>query len=265
MSYNYGNRANINEELPHRGYYSPRMYERARAGLKAHWTTFILVNLFLFLLNVFTGYYYPWHLFPLLSWGIGIAIHTSVVKIRERHPVRMDRNFLVHLAVFLIVNGYLFFINILTDSWYLWFIWPMLSWGIGLGCHYVSYRAKKRRLSGLPVSNYYVLWYPGIVCIYLALVDLFTGDGFDWFLWPSVPIMLIAYVSVDRHANAGYYRNVRRQTMPVVNHPIPDSTDVGYHRSVHASDQRPIKFCPRCGESVESDFLFCEYCGQKLR
>ncbi|MHA1887547.1 MAG: zinc-ribbon domain-containing protein, partial [Promethearchaeota archaeon] len=105
---------------------------------------------------------------------------------------------------------------------------------------------------------------PGVVCIFLAAVDLFTGNGFGWFLWPSVPIMLIAYIAVDKHANSGYYRNIRHQTMPLAN----QTTQVSYQRDYHrqnVSNQRLIKFCPRCGEPIEPDFLFCEYCGQKLR
>ena len=212
---NYYNSSN--QDLPSAGYYSPRSFERARAGLKSHWISFLTVNIFLFLINVFTGYDYPWHLFPLLSWGIGISIHSAVVKIRATYPIRADREFHVHLAVFLIINGFLFILNILSGFYYPWFIWPMFSWGIGLSCHAFAYHAKKRKMSGNPVSGYYVLWYPGVVCIFLAAVDLFTGNGFGWFLWPSVPIMLIAYIAVDKHANSGYYRNIRHQTMPLAN------------------------------------------------
>ena len=43
--------------------------------------------------------------------------------------------FLIHLAVYVIVNILLVAINLMTVSKYLWFIWVLLGWGVGLSCH----------------------------------------------------------------------------------------------------------------------------------
>ena len=55
-------------------------YERARARVQAikgfytHATAFVVVNLGLFLINLFTPG--PWWFFwPLIGWGIGLGVH----------------------------------------------------------------------------------------------------------------------------------------------------------------------------------------------
>ena len=40
--------------------------------------------------------------------------------------------FFAHLRSYLIVNAVLFVINLITGPGYLWVMWPMLGWGIGL-------------------------------------------------------------------------------------------------------------------------------------
>ena len=44
-------------------------------------------------------------------------------------------SFLIHLAVYMLVNFFLIYINLETSSAYFWFKWPMLGWGIGLFFH----------------------------------------------------------------------------------------------------------------------------------
>ncbi|WP_457559737.1 2TM domain-containing protein [Candidatus Harpocratesius sp.] len=258
MSYINNNDSNFTSRLPNRGYYSPKSYANARSSLRSHWITFLSVNSFLFLLNLLSGYEYPWHIFPLFSWGIGIGIHTAVVLIRSKYSNRSDREFYIHFAVYLIVNAFILMINLLSVSG-VWFIWPVLTWGIGLGCHAVAYNAKRRKLMGLHVSKYYSLWYPGIVCIFLAFVDLITGGDFGWFLWPTIPIMLIAYISIDHSVNKQHYREMRRESLPLVG-----SANNSNNSQQYSQSNVKIKYCPRCGEEIEPNFLFCEYCGQKL-
>ncbi len=59
-------------------------YQRARSrvdqlkGFYSHLTVFIIVNLFLFLLNFFSGGEW-WFYWPLLGWGIGIIAHALSV------------------------------------------------------------------------------------------------------------------------------------------------------------------------------------------
>ena len=54
---------------------------RRRAGLKLGWyihaSAYVLVNLFLVVLAVSRGH--DWAMYPLLGWGLGLAIHGAVV------------------------------------------------------------------------------------------------------------------------------------------------------------------------------------------
>ncbi len=45
------------------------------------------------------------------------------------------KGFYFHLVTFLIINAVLIIINLLTSPEYLWFIWPILGWGVGLVIH----------------------------------------------------------------------------------------------------------------------------------
>lgn len=46
-----------------------------RQEFKSHLITFIAVNGFLILLNLFTSPGYFWAIFPLLGWGLGLFLH----------------------------------------------------------------------------------------------------------------------------------------------------------------------------------------------
>lgn len=49
--------------------------------------------------------------------------------------VLSDPGFRVHLIIYLCVNAFLLFINLLGDANHLWFYWPLLGWGIGVAAH----------------------------------------------------------------------------------------------------------------------------------
>ena len=48
-------------------------------GFYGHLTAFISVNVFLVVINLVTGTDTLWFFYPLLGWGIGLAIHTVLV------------------------------------------------------------------------------------------------------------------------------------------------------------------------------------------
>lgn len=41
----------------------------------------------------------------------------------------------IHLAAYVAVNGFLAFVNFFTWNGYLWFVWPLFTWGIGVMIH----------------------------------------------------------------------------------------------------------------------------------
>jgi hypothetical protein len=51
--------------------------------------------------------------------------------------VAIKKDFFIHFGVYIVVNGGLFALNAITTS-FLWSLFPIIGWGIGLGCHYVN-------------------------------------------------------------------------------------------------------------------------------
>ena len=45
------------------------------------------------------------------------------------------KGFYFHLISYIVVNAILVVINLLTSPEYLWFIWPIIGWGVGLLIH----------------------------------------------------------------------------------------------------------------------------------
>jgi hypothetical protein len=53
-----------------------------RQMYKMHLALFVIINLFLFLMNIFTGGGI-WFIYPLLGWGMGITAHTLMIRQTE--------------------------------------------------------------------------------------------------------------------------------------------------------------------------------------
>jgi 2TM domain len=52
-----------------------RQRVQARIGLGLHLVTYVLVNTGLVVIWAVTGTHYPWFLWPVFGWGIGLAGH----------------------------------------------------------------------------------------------------------------------------------------------------------------------------------------------
>lgn len=57
-------------------------------------------------------------------------------KAKER--VEELKGFYIHAAMYLLVNAALVVINLVTSPEYLWFVWPLLGWGVGVGAHAIG-------------------------------------------------------------------------------------------------------------------------------
>jgi hypothetical protein len=57
--------------------------------------------------------------------------------LRRQAERRVDarRGFWSHATVFVIVNTGLAVLNLLSSPHYLWFLWPLFGWSIGLAAH----------------------------------------------------------------------------------------------------------------------------------
>ena len=53
----------------------------------------------------------------------------------------------IHLAIYAAVNALLIVINLATSTTHLWFWWPLLGWGIGLGLHALALVAIPKLIS----------------------------------------------------------------------------------------------------------------------
>ena len=54
---------------------------------------------------------------------------------RARTWVKALLGFYIHATVYGTVNAGLLLLNLLTSPGYLWFLWPLVGWGIGLAAH----------------------------------------------------------------------------------------------------------------------------------
>ena len=54
---------------------------------------------------------------------------------RARRTVDAKIGFYIHLAVYVVVNIVLVAINLTHSPQYLWFLWPLFGWGIGVFFH----------------------------------------------------------------------------------------------------------------------------------
>jgi hypothetical protein len=48
---------------------------------------------------------------------------------------KVRRGFYIHLTAYVVVNVLLIAINLATSPKYLWFVWALLGWGIGILAH----------------------------------------------------------------------------------------------------------------------------------
>lgn len=60
---------------------------------------------------------------------------TELTEKKARKRVKELKDYYGHLAVYLLVNSFLMALNLLTSPGDLWFLYPLLGWGIGLASH----------------------------------------------------------------------------------------------------------------------------------
>ena len=63
-------------------------------------------------------------------------MNTKEIKyLKAKERVEALRGFYIHLTVYVIVNLGLFIINMMMSPETLWFIWPLMGWGIAVALH----------------------------------------------------------------------------------------------------------------------------------
>lgn len=181
-----------------------------------HGVAYAMVNCLLIYINISSLWYVYnfWFLLPLFGWGIGLTIHATgnkLLKSSEKSTAEMI--FILHLVAYGIVNFFLIYINVslLWFSLYLWFLYPLILWSIGIMIHAIATKIiVDNKLSGdnltklinktLLVTN--IIYY-AVVNITLLLLgvllnpQVYTATLFSWPLaiaLHSVYIGLFDYV-----------------------------------------------------------------------
>ncbi|HUX20346.1 MAG TPA: 2TM domain-containing protein, partial [Spirochaetia bacterium] len=155
--------------LPRRTYpeYRQRVIERAHkaaGGFAGHLIPFLVVNGFLFFLNLSTGFGFPWFLFPLGGWAIGLISHFVSVNTQRRekkevealpetlgdedyrllrgfHKARASmRSTLASLAS---VGGFLLMVNLITSPSFIWAAFPIAGLLIAAISSITTYASKR--------------------------------------------------------------------------------------------------------------------------
>lgn len=92
-----------------------------------------------------------WFLWPLIGWGIGVAAHALALALRREGAAggllseKPVRGVIMHLFVYVAANALLIAVNVMTGAGALWFLWPLIGWGVGIAVHaWLVYRALMR-------------------------------------------------------------------------------------------------------------------------
>jgi hypothetical protein len=67
-----------------------------------------------------------------------MTMHTKDELSKAKKKVKDKKDFYQHLMSYAIVNTFLFALNLITSPGYLWFVFPLMGWGVGLAFHYVG-------------------------------------------------------------------------------------------------------------------------------
>ena len=59
----------------------------------------------------------------------------NIKYLEAQNRVKKLKGFYGNLISYCLVIPFLIFVNLYTSPQYLWFVWPMLGWGIGLASH----------------------------------------------------------------------------------------------------------------------------------
>ncbi len=121
------------------------LLEARRRAFIVHLILFLLVMGGLAALNLSFTPNTIWFVYPLIGWGIGVVLHYLFAVIWARGSLAeaktdwksqgLMRAFVIHLVVYLAVNGILLFINLTYSPQMLWVLFPAVGWGIGVALH----------------------------------------------------------------------------------------------------------------------------------
>lgn len=139
--------------------------EKSIDEFRSHLITFAAVNCGLFMLNMMTSSGFPWFLFVLGGWGIGIASHwgnkyISALNLKDIESLdsmtddeveelimfhKSRSAFYTHVISNTAVALYLIMINVITSPAFLWALIPTAAMAVGVASHWGQYTNKLRK------------------------------------------------------------------------------------------------------------------------
>ena len=113
----------------------------AKVGFILHLSCFVGVIAMLAVINFTYTPDHLWFVYPLIAWGIGLAAHgVPVFILRGKPRVKGDGRgakvgFILHLSCFVGVMAMLAVVNFTYTPNHLWFVYPLIAWGIAVTTH----------------------------------------------------------------------------------------------------------------------------------
>ncbi|MEW5815917.1 MAG: adenylate/guanylate cyclase domain-containing protein [Spirochaetota bacterium] len=139
---------------------------KAKGGFGAHLISFLAVNGFLVFTNLTTSLKFPWFVFPMGGWGIGLITHLAAVNLKQKEkrdvlsipdltPAELKilrrihtskASFWTHLVSNLCISAFLFTINMVTSPGFNWFLFPAGALMLGVFFHWLGHSGRVFRL-----------------------------------------------------------------------------------------------------------------------
>ena len=187
-------------------------------ALRIHLITYVSVNLLLFIINFATGYHYRWPMWPLMSWGIGIALHALINFVLNVYQNTYDRSLAISSSVTLVISAYLIWNDWFDNHQLEWFLFAIVPLGLIWLNHYVIHKiikpkfgehdsiynkwvfiemenlspdisdpnriARRIVLSRIIFRNHVIIYL--VVNVFLFILNAINGLSNSWFLWPAM-------------------------------------------------------------------------------
>ena len=111
-----------------------------KMSVKIHISLYIIVCIFLTVINLVFAPGFWWVIFPIFGWLIGLAEHITSYMLYARgvYP-SAKRGAIYHSVAYIFVMLFLSVIDVLTSSSFDWAQFPGFFWGTGLVIHLFTY------------------------------------------------------------------------------------------------------------------------------
>ncbi|KAL0205283.1 hypothetical protein P9112_000590 [Eukaryota sp. TZLM1-RC] len=150
----------------------------------AHLFTYVVVQAAFYFLFIVSQSQFPWFIYPLLGWGIGIYCH-FVCKVIFRTGYRA---LVCHTGTYIIVVAMLMITNYFTSP-FPWALIPAAAWMIGVVAHWAAF------FGPVGKKGFFVLF---CLSVYFSLVSLSLFYLFQnvWLLTPLFFIVWMFGISI---------------------------------------------------------------------